>query len=120
MQGNPAGVAKAGQVEHLAGHVDVHLPATEGDGGHGLYGLYARVRAPLPPDSSHILTDNVGREPVQVVSNGGLDANWLNAHGIPTVTLGCGQMNVHMTSEMLDLAGFRDACKIALQLATGS
>jgi tripeptide aminopeptidase len=60
----------------------------------------------------------VGREPIQIVSNGGLDANWLNAHGIPTVTLGCGQMNVHMTSEMLDLAAFRDACRVALLLAT--
>ena len=61
----------------------------------------------------------VGRQPQRAVSNGGLDANWLNAHGIPTVTLGCGQMNVHMTSEMLDLAAYRDACRIALRLATG-
>jgi tripeptide aminopeptidase len=61
----------------------------------------------------------VGREPLLAISNGGLDANWLNAHGIPTVTLGCGQMNVHMTSEMLDLAAYRDACRIALLLATG-
>ncbi len=62
----------------------------------------------------------VGREPEPVISNGGLDANWLNAHGIPTVTLGCGQMNVHMTSEMLDIKGFQDACRIALTLATAS
>jgi tripeptide aminopeptidase len=60
----------------------------------------------------------VGRTAQQAISNGGLDANWLNAHGIPTVTLGCGQMNVHMTSEMLDLAAYRDACQIALRLAT--
>jgi tripeptide aminopeptidase len=63
---------------------------------------------------------DIGREPIRVVSNGGLDANWLNAHGIPTVTLGCGQMNVHTTREMLDLASYRDACRIALQLATTS
>jgi len=62
----------------------------------------------------------IGRQPVHAISNGGLDANWLNAHGIPTVTLGCGQMNVHTTSEMLDLAAFRDACGIALWLATTS
>jgi tripeptide aminopeptidase len=61
-----------------------------------------------------------GRTPQQAISNGGLDANWLNAHGIPTVTLGCGQMNVHMTSEMLDLAAYRDACQIALRLATSA
>jgi tripeptide aminopeptidase len=60
----------------------------------------------------------IGRQPELAISNGGLDANWLNAHGIPTVTLGCGQKNVHMTSEQLDLAGYRDACRIALALAT--
>jgi len=60
-----------------------------------------------------------GRKPVRVISNGGLDANWINAHGIPAVTLGCGQMNIHTTSEMLDLAAFRDACLVALVLATG-
>jgi tripeptide aminopeptidase len=60
-----------------------------------------------------------GRKPLQAISNGGVDANWLNKHGIPTVTLGCGQMNVHMTSEMLDLAGYRDACRIAARVACG-
>ena len=60
----------------------------------------------------------IGRKPLRAISNGGVDANWLNAHGIPTITMGCGQMNVHMTSEMLDLAGFRDACRIALRVAT--
>jgi tripeptide aminopeptidase len=62
----------------------------------------------------------VGRVPERAISNGGLDANWLNAHGIPTVTLGCGQVNVHTTSERLDLPAFRDACRIALNLATHS
>lgn len=62
----------------------------------------------------------IGRKPLRAISNGGVDANWLNAHGIPTITMGCGQMNVHMTSEMLDLAGFRDACRIALRVATAT
>jgi tripeptide aminopeptidase len=57
-------------------------------------------------------------EPVRAISNGGLDANWVNAHGIPAVTLGCGQMNVHTVSEQLNLAEFRSACRIALALAT--
>lgn len=61
---------------------------------------------------------SLGREPELAVSNGGLDANWITAHGIPTVSLGCGQMNVHTTSEALDLAEFRDACRAALRLAT--
>ncbi len=60
----------------------------------------------------------VGRTPFRVVANGGLDANWTTRHGIPTVTLGCGQVNPHMVTEALDLAAFRDACRIALCVAT--
>ena len=52
------------------------------------------------------------------ISNGGLDANWLTAHGIPTVTLGCGQNNIHTTTEWLDLAEFHRARHVALHLAT--
>lgn len=52
------------------------------------------------------------------ISNGGLDANWLTAHGIPTVTLGCGQNNIHTTEEWLDLAEFHRARRVALRLAT--
>jgi tripeptide aminopeptidase len=62
----------------------------------------------------------VGLAPIRAVSNGGLDANWMTARGIPTVTLGCGQMNIHTTSECLDLAAFERACRIALVLATAS
>ena len=61
-----------------------------------------------------------GHQPEFAISNGGVDANWLNAHGIPAVTLGCGQMNVHTVSERLDLAMFRSACQIACSLATAS
>ena len=62
----------------------------------------------------------VGRQPLRAVANGGVDANWTTRHGIPTVTLGCGQLNPHMVTEALDLDGFADACRIALLLATGS
>ncbi len=61
----------------------------------------------------------VGGEPVRSISNGGLDANWMSARGIPTVTLGCGQVNIHTTSESLDIEQFQTACRIALVLATG-
>jgi tripeptide aminopeptidase len=60
-----------------------------------------------------------GHRPLPAVTNGGLDANWLYRHGIPTVTLGCGQMNQHTVSEALDLNGFWDACRIAWRLARG-
>lgn len=61
-----------------------------------------------------------GLEPVRAVSNGGVDANWMTARGIPTVTLGCGQLHIHTTSECLDVAAFQRACQIALHLATAS
>jgi tripeptide aminopeptidase len=54
------------------------------------------------------------------VTNGGVDANWLTAHGIPTVTLGCGQRNIHTTAEELDIAEFHQARRIALRLATAT
>lgn len=60
-----------------------------------------------------------GREPMLAVSNGGLDANWLSTRGIPTVSFGCGQENAHTASERLDRVEFREACKIAMCLATG-
>jgi tripeptide aminopeptidase len=55
----------------------------------------------------------VGGVPELAVSNGGVDANWLVKHGIPTVTLGCGQRNVHTQSETLDIPDFLAACRIA-------
>ncbi len=62
----------------------------------------------------------VGGEPLVAVTNGGLDANWMTARGIPTVTLGCGQQNPHMVTEQLDVPTFERACRIALLLATAS
>jgi tripeptide aminopeptidase len=53
------------------------------------------------------------------VANGGLDANWLTARGIPTVSLGCGQNAIHTNNEWLDLDEFAKACRIARRLATG-
>lgn len=62
----------------------------------------------------------IGGDPQRAISNGGLDANWLTARGIPTVTLGCGQVNVHTTSERLDISAFERACRIGLRLATAT
>lgn len=60
-----------------------------------------------------------GEEPELALTDGGLDANWLTAHGIPTVTLGCGQHNIHCVEEELDIAEYQLARRIALRLATG-
>ena len=60
----------------------------------------------------------LGGEPLRAISNGGLDANWMTARGIPTVSLGTGQENPHTASERLDRSEFFKACHIALRLAT--
>jgi len=62
----------------------------------------------------------IGREPELAVANGGVDANWLTAHGIPSVSLGCGQKHQHMTTEALNVPEFEDACRMGLRLATAT
>jgi len=61
---------------------------------------------------------SIGGTPIHFVSAGGLDANWLTARGIPTVTLGCGQLFQHTCLEQLDLSWFHQACRIAIRIAT--
>jgi tripeptide aminopeptidase len=61
---------------------------------------------------------SLGKEPERAIANGGIDANWTNRHGIPTVSLGCGQITPHTVREALDVEGFCEACRIALRLAT--
>ncbi len=63
--------------------------------------------------------NSFGLKPFRAISDGGLDANWMSARGIPTVTLGCGQIDPHTVSERLDIADFHQACRTALRLATG-
>jgi tripeptide aminopeptidase len=60
----------------------------------------------------------IGREPRLRVTNGGLDANWLVRHGIPTVTFGAGQNEIHTPREWVDLAEFESACRLAVELST--
>jgi tripeptide aminopeptidase len=62
---------------------------------------------------------SLGITPYHHISNGGLDANWTCARGIPTVTLGCGQDNIHTAGERLDIEEFHRSCDIARMLATG-
>ncbi len=52
------------------------------------------------------------------ITNGGLDANWLVRHGIPTITFGPGQNRPHTIEEYVEIADFLDCCRLALALAT--
>jgi tripeptide aminopeptidase len=60
----------------------------------------------------------LGWQPTLRLSNGGLDANWTVRHGIPTITFGAGQNNVHTVEEYVELGEFMDGCRLALALAT--
>ena len=59
----------------------------------------------------------LGLEPVLSTSNGGLDANWLVRLGIPAITFGAGQNDVHTTGEFVHLPDFLGGCSYALALA---
>lgn len=60
----------------------------------------------------------MGAMPDVRTANGGLDANWLVRHGVPTVTFGAGQNEVHTVDEWIDLAEFEAACRLAVGLTT--
>ncbi|MCX7301381.1 MAG: M20/M25/M40 family metallo-hydrolase [Rhodobacterales bacterium] len=60
----------------------------------------------------------IGLKPSFVFSNGGLDANWLDKHGVPTVTIGAGQYEIHTIKEYVDLPEFAQGCRLAIELAT--
>lgn len=52
-----------------------------------------------------------------VTNDGGMDANWIVAHGIPTVTLDVGQRFAHTPEEHLELDRFQTAIRLAITLA---
>jgi tripeptide aminopeptidase len=62
--------------------------------------------------------ESLGLRPTTMFSNGGLDANWLVRHGIPTVTIGSGQYDIHTVKEYVDLPEFAVGCRLAVALAT--
>jgi tripeptide aminopeptidase len=62
--------------------------------------------------------ESMGLKPTTFFSNGGLDANWLDKHGVPTVTIGAGQYEIHTVKEYVNLPEFGDGCRLAVALAT--
>ena len=76
-----------------------------------------KKNAPVVLAASRVI-ESRGLKPACKISDGGLDANWITRHGIPTVTLGSGQHNIHTVDEYLDLTEYQDACHIAMKLAS--
>lgn len=61
--------------------------------------------------------ESIGLKPTTLFSNGGLDANWFVEHGLPTVTIGAGQYEIHTVNEYVNLPEFFDGCRLAVALA---
>jgi tripeptide aminopeptidase len=60
---------------------------------------------------------SAGLAPSLRVGNGGLDANWMVRHKIPTITFGAGQHQIHTVEEYVDVPMFLEGCRMALALA---
>ncbi len=61
---------------------------------------------------------DIGATPTLRAGNGGLDANWMVRHGVPTVTFGTGQNEPHTIDEWISLDEYDRACALAVRLAT--
>lgn len=61
---------------------------------------------------------SIGLKPKTLFSNGGLDANWFAKYGVPTVTIGAGQYEIHTVKEYVELAEYAQGCQLAVALAT--
>lgn len=77
----------------------------------------------IPEDSPAVThakraAESIGLKPTTLFSNGGLDANWFVKHGVPTVTIGAGQYEIHTVHEFVELSEFADGCRLAIALAT--
>jgi tripeptide aminopeptidase len=78
-----------------------------------------RLKATAPVvKAAFAAAERAGLKPRERVTNGGLDANWMVRHGIPTITIGAGQNGIHAIGEFVDLAEYHNACRLALALAT--
>lgn len=60
----------------------------------------------------------LGLRPFTYSTDGGLDANYLNLKGIPTVTLGAGQHGAHTIDEYADVDEYLKGCAFGLALAS--
>ncbi len=77
----------------------------------------------LPEDAPAVVyakraAESIGLKPSTLFSNGGLDANWFDKHGVPTVTFGAGQYEIHTVKEYINLPEFLEGCRLAVALAT--
>ncbi len=95
--GEPAAATFDSRTDYFPFHIDDDAPAVR----------HAKAAA-----------ESIGLTPATRFSHGGLDANWLARHGVPTVTFGAGQHEIHTVNEYVELSEFADGCRMAVALAT--
>lgn len=61
---------------------------------------------------------SMGLKPKTLFSNGGLDANWLTKYGVPTITIGAGQYEIHTIKEYVHIPEYVQGCQLAVALAS--
>jgi tripeptide aminopeptidase len=76
----------------------------------------------LPEDSPVVIRakraiERLGWTAATKIGNGGLDANWMVRHGIPTATIGAGQNQIHTVEEWVDVNEFERGCQALLSMA---
>ena len=54
----------------------------------------------------------LGQTPLVKNGRGGLDANWFFEHGVPSLTIGAGQNQIHALGEWVDLNQYQGACEL--------
>ncbi len=62
----------------------------------------------------------LGKTPVLKDGRGGLDANWLFEHGVPSLTFGAGQNQIHAIGEWVDLDQYQGACDLLEIMVTNA
>lgn len=63
---------------------------------------------------------SIGLNPRFELGRGGLDSNWIVKHGIPSLTFGAGQHEIHTIAEYVDMKEFHAGCALAVALALGN
>ena len=91
--------------------------ADQVQGAHRLSSVPHQGQLPVVKRAAAAIAEGGGTPNIRT-TNGGLDANWMIRHGIPTVTFGAGQNEAHTVDEWIDLDEFERACALAVRLAT--
>jgi tripeptide aminopeptidase len=79
---------------------------------------YVHVRGESPSHDAKFFKEITKAYKTIRAANGGLDANWMVRHRVPTVTFGAGQNEPHTIDEWINLDEYDRACALAVQLAT--